>query len=153
MIHVMWHVTHDMWHVTHRGYWTLSKNVSFLALTVWDGQSFEDISTNHPVSKSPSVWKKSKGGGGHLWIQTFQRTFCCYLCLEIFERGGVSLKSKLVENFFYCCLFLDNFHLTQIKTCWETFFGCLKGRLSWWLPFKHTLRGSVSPVFIHPFWK
>ena len=38
----MWHQTFDMWHVTHGGGWTLSQNVSSLALTVWDLWCLED---------------------------------------------------------------------------------------------------------------
>ena len=45
------HVTCDMWHVTHetQGVVNIFQNVSFLALTAWDIQSLEDISTNHQL--------------------------------------------------------------------------------------------------------
>ena len=40
-----WHMTHDMWNVPRGGGWAFSQNVSALALTVWETQCFEDIST------------------------------------------------------------------------------------------------------------
>ena len=56
---------------------------------------------SHHLKKSPSVWKKFKGGGGPVRIQTFRGTFCCCLCLEIFDAGGGVLpKSKLFEELF-----------------------------------------------------
>ena len=43
--HDMWHVTSDMWHMTDGRRWTISQNVSFLALMVWEWRCYEDIST------------------------------------------------------------------------------------------------------------
>ena len=40
-----WHVTRDMWHLTNGGWWTFFQNFSYLALTVWDRQCLQDIST------------------------------------------------------------------------------------------------------------
>ena len=41
-----------------------------------------------------------EGGAGHVPIQTFQGTFCCCLCLEIFDAGGGSHPNpNLLRNF------------------------------------------------------
>ena len=42
--------------------------------------------------------KVQRGGGDHVPIQTFRGTFCCCLCLDIFDEGGVSPKSKILKE-------------------------------------------------------
>ena len=50
-----------MWHKTHSVRWTFPQNFSSLALSVWDWQCFEYISTNHDSVKKKSshfIFKK-----------------------------------------------------------------------------------------------
>jgi hypothetical protein len=47
----MWQLTGDMWYVTCGGGWPFSQNSSSLALTVWNRQFLEDISTKDEFIK------------------------------------------------------------------------------------------------------
>ena len=76
-----WHMTHDKWHVTHSVGWTSSQNFSSLALTVWDWQCLEYISTNHHLVNDEAVYRTAPASPGLLNSRLLER--CCLLYRQL----------------------------------------------------------------------